>query len=157
MHGGSALRDLLPGFRDDREADAAGDRLFDLLPAVLVPGEADGLEGLRGPLEFLVQIDSLGEELGQVLRNHASTIPEGGILSFRNGRERSFIPAGGYLRTRWDLRAPRCSHSSSSFSCFGASFLRRSGTPQQHISSSRRTTNSSAPRTCGAAATSRGP
>src|SRR5438132_1027808 len=35
MHGGSALRDLLPGFRDDREADAAGDRLFDLLPEVL--------------------------------------------------------------------------------------------------------------------------
>src|SRR5207249_9395990 len=125
--------------------------------AGLVPGEADGLEGLRGPLEFLVQIDSLGEELGQVLRNHASTIPEGGILSFRNGRERSFIPAGGYLRTRWHLRAPRCSHSSSSFSCSGASFLRPSGKPPQAISPSRATPHPSAPRTCGPPATPGGP
>src|SRR5207249_1203469 len=149
-----ALKDLVRG--RPRDAGRLRDRLRAPVPmghegdvaAGLIPGEADGLEGLRGSLELLVQIDSLGEELGQVLRNHGATIPEGGILSFRNGGERTFIPAGGYLRTRWDLRAPRCSHSSSSFSCSGASFLRRSGKAPQAISSSRRTTNSSAPRTC---------
>src|SRR5439155_23919153 len=98
--------------------------------------------GLRGPLELLVQIDSLGDGRVQVLRNHGAAIPEGCSLSFRDGRERTFIPAGGYLRTRWDLRAPRCSHSSSSFSCFGAFFLQRSGKAPQAISSSPRTTNS---------------
>src|SRR5881392_4030025 len=42
------------------------------VPAGLVSREADGLEGLRGPLELLLQVHSLGEELRQVLRNHGA-------------------------------------------------------------------------------------
>src|SRR2546421_4077752 len=78
MHGGRALRDLLPGFRDDREADAAGDRLFDFLPEVLTDlGERRRRDDarLRGLIDQLADLleharlrDDRVDELGFALR-----------------------------------------------------------------------------------------
>src|SRR5439155_1743032 len=58
------LRDRLRAavtVRDERDVSAG-----------LVSGKSDRLEGLRGPLELLLQVHSLGEELRQVLRNHGA-------------------------------------------------------------------------------------
>src|SRR5213078_2291594 len=52
------------------------------VPAGLVSGEADGLEGLRGPFELLLQVHSLSEELRQVLRNHGARYPRTPLYLF---------------------------------------------------------------------------
>src|SRR3989475_6573060 len=50
--------------------------------AGLVSGEADRLEGLRGPLEFLVEVDAARQQLRQILRNHGATILTAGFYLF---------------------------------------------------------------------------
>src|SRR5213082_241139 len=52
------------------------------VPAGLVSGEADGLEGLRGPFELLLQVHSLSEELRQVLRDHGARYPRTPLYLF---------------------------------------------------------------------------
>src|SRR5436190_2098558 len=52
------------------------------VPAGLVSGEADGLEGLHSPLELLLQVHSLSEELRQVLRNHGARYPRTPLYLF---------------------------------------------------------------------------
>src|SRR2546428_8412561 len=85
-----ALQDLVRGRPGDPRR--LGDRLRAPVSvgherdvsAGLVPGEADRLERLRGPLEFLLEVDAAREQLRQILRNHGATIPEGGFYLFES-------------------------------------------------------------------------
>src|SRR3989441_4576227 len=67
---GDGLRAAIP-VGDERDVSAG-----------LVSGEADRLEGLRGMLKFLVEVDAARQELRQILRNHAATILKAGFYLF---------------------------------------------------------------------------
>src|SRR5256712_12269894 len=80
--------------RDERDVSAG-----------LVSGEADRLEGLRGPLEFLVEVDAARQQLRQILRNHGAPILTAGFYLFEwrrrcwiAKRRASLYPTGAFLR-----------------------------------------------------------
>src|SRR5207244_1491106 len=91
---GDGLRAAVP-VGDERDVSAG-----------LVSGEADRLEGLRGPLKFLVEVDAAREHLRQILRNHGATIPEGGFYLFESAGSALDIETGTNTLSHGSLSSP---------------------------------------------------